>query len=209
MNPKELEAPVDGDVVDELKDWSSLWADLLHVEMSLHTRAGIPDNPANLFARRALWEAAVITYGRTANSGRRQQQIEGLVTALGSAAEKCHQEILTWRDKHVAHRVDELREKVDVRVVIDTEESRLKRIAVRVAPVLGPEEEASDLAASFHEHVRALKERVWRERIQLLEKKVLEEHADRADDLLEIAKPAAPTDSHFAIDISPSGGSRG
>lgn len=207
MNPTELEAPVEGEAVDELKDWSSLWADLLQVEMSLQTRAGLVDKPANLFARRALWEAAIISYGRTADRGGRKQQIKELVTALGPAAEKCHQEILGWRNKHVAHRVDKSREKVAIHIVIDPETSRLKRTTVRVAPALGPEEEGSDLADRFYQHVRALKERLWRERIQALERKVLDEHADRAEELVEIAKPRARPDSHFAIEIRPSGGS--
>ncbi len=83
MGIPELAAPVEGEGVDQLADWASLWADLLHVDMTLHARADIPGDAAHLFTRRALWEAAVIAYGRTATTGRRKQRVTDLVSALG------------------------------------------------------------------------------------------------------------------------------
>ena len=139
------EAPVEGPRVDELKGWSSLWGDLLLVEMTLHTRSRRTTQAANLFARRALWEAAVTAYWRTANTGRRQPQITELLAELGDEAEECHKEIEEWRNQHVAHRVDDLRERVDVRLSLD-KDGAPKKTVVRVAPVLGPEEEGSDLS---------------------------------------------------------------
>jgi len=86
---------------------------------TLHSRSQTHETAANLFARRALWEAAVTSYWRTANSGRRQQQITELLGELGDEAEKCHKEIEVWRNQHVAHRVDDLRERVDVRLSLN------------------------------------------------------------------------------------------
>lgn len=49
---------------NRLRKWGSLWLDLLHAEMVLHERQGLPDTPTNAFTPRALWESAVIAYGR-------------------------------------------------------------------------------------------------------------------------------------------------
>src|SRR5205809_265761 len=104
---------------------------------TLHSRSQTHETAANLFARRALWEAAVTSYWRTANSGRRQQQITELLGELGDEAEKCHKEIEVWRNQHVAHRVADLRERVDVRLSLN-KNGVPKKTIVRVAPVLGP-----------------------------------------------------------------------
>jgi hypothetical protein len=96
----ELEATIDGDEVVALKNWASVWADLLHVDMVLHAREAIPEHPANLFTRRALWEGAVIAYGRTAKAGRREVLISEVLQALGDDSKRIHQDVLRWRDKH-------------------------------------------------------------------------------------------------------------
>jgi len=62
MGSQEMAAPVEGEAVDQLADWASLWADLLHVDMTLHARSDVPDDAGHVFTRRALWEAAVISY---------------------------------------------------------------------------------------------------------------------------------------------------
>ena len=205
MATDELAAPVEGETVDELVGWASLWADLLHVDMTLHARKDVPADAAHLFARRALWEAAVISYGRTAKSGRRQQRLTDLVSALGATAQKCHGDILVWRDRHVAHRVDLVRETVEIGAILDPAERRLKRLQIRVAPALGPEEEGDDLVERFESHVKLLRDRVWEAHFPALEQKVLEDYADRIGDLLAVAKPLAKAQSQFAIDINPSG----
>jgi len=38
-----------------------------------------------------------------------------------------------------------------------------------------------------------------------LEREVLENYADRVEDVLTVAKPLTPTQNPFAIDINPSG----
>lgn len=205
MGRQEMAAPVEGEAVDQLADWASLWADLLHVDMTLHARSDVPGDATHLFTRRALWEAAVISYGRTATTGRRQQRVTDLISALGVDAEKCHQDIMAWRDRHVAHRVDRLREAVEAEAIVDPAERRLKRLNVRVAPALGPEEEEDDLVQRFESHVKALRDHVWKERFPALEQEVLENYADRVEDLLVVAKPLTTAQNPFAIDINPSG----
>jgi hypothetical protein len=204
MGTDELVAPVGGEKVHELADWASLWADLLHVDMTLHARRELPADAGHIFIRRALWEAATISYGRTANTGRRRQRLTDLISAQGADAEKCHQDVMGWRDQHVAHRVDRLRETVEIGAIVDAEHRRLKRLNVRVAPALGPEDEGDDLVQRFEVHVQQLRDRVWEERLPALEQQVLEAAADRIDELLAEAKPLsiAPV---FAIDINPSG----
>lgn len=196
---------MEGEAVDRLSDWASLWADLLHAEMILHARSDVPDDAAHLFTRRALWEAAVISYGRTATTGRRQQRVTELVSALGIDAEKCHEDIMAWRHRHVAHRVDRLREAREIAAIVDPTNRRLKRLNVRVAPALGPEEEADDLVQRFETHVKALRDRVWEDHFPALEQEVLESYADRIEDLLAVANPLPTAQNPFAIDINPSG----
>lgn len=81
----------------------------------------------------------------------------------------------------------------------------MKRLNVRVAPALGPEEEAGDLVQRFEGHVKALRDRVWEERLPALEQEVLESYADRVEDLVAVAKPLTTAQNPFAIDINPSG----
>ena len=107
MNRQHLIARIEGNVASALSGWASLWADLLHVDMTLLARQGMPIDGAHLFARRALWEAAVVSYGRTAMSGRRQQRLTDLIATGGPEAARTHQDIITWRNQHVAHRVDQ------------------------------------------------------------------------------------------------------
>lgn len=190
--------------MDALADYASLWADLLHVDMTLHARQGVPGDAAHLFVRRALWEAAVISYGRTASTGRRRRRLTDLVSAQGADAEKCHKDVMAWRDRHVAHRVDRLRETVEIGAIVDPAERRLKRLHIRIAPALGPEDEADDLVQRFEAHVKALRDRLWEERMPSLEQEVLDAHADRVEDLLAEAKPLA-TATGFAIDMDPTG----
>lgn len=146
----------------------------------------------------------MISYGRTANTGRRRQGVTDLVSALGAAAEKRHHDVMAWRDRHIAHRVDRLREAVEVDAILDPAEPRLKRLNLRVSPALGPEDEDGDLVQRFTGHVKALKDRVWEENFPRLEQAVLEEYVDGAEDLLSVAKPLT-TAQPFAIDINPSG----
>ena len=112
-------ARINGESVSALADWASLWADLLHVDMTLLARREMPADAAQLFARRTLWEAAAVSYGRTVLSGRRRHRLADLISSQGPEAATCHQYVMPWRDQHVAHRVDDRRERIDVGAIID------------------------------------------------------------------------------------------
>ena len=190
--------------MDELEGWSSLWGGLLLVEMMSRGRSLTEDIAANPSARRALWDAAVIAYWRTATTGRRQQQITELVAEPGDTAEACHTELADWRNQQVAHRVDELREPVEIRLSLGAT-GVPKNTVIWVAPVLGPEEEGSDLAERAVRHVRALKDRAWEMRVKPLEAEIVANESRSPSELLEAARSASEFTSHFAITIDPSG----
>jgi hypothetical protein len=199
-----LIARVEGDAISVLSDWASLWADLLHVDMTLLARSEMPIDGAHLFARRALWEAAVIAYGRTAMSGRRHQRLTDLISAQGPSAETCHKDVMAWRNQHVAHRVDEQREHIEIGAIVDPTSKRLVRLNVRVEIVLGPEDEDDDLTLRFQTHVKALRDQTWEKHFPSLEQLALDEQKDHVEQLLLSATPLE-TARGFAIDIDPSG----
>lgn len=178
--------------------------------MALFAREDVAAAAHNLFIRRALWESAVISYGRTATSGRRQSQIEELLDLLGSEAKTFHEEVMSWRNQHVAHRVDLSREQTEARAIIHPETHEIKAIRVRVSPVLGPEDEDDDLAERFKKYVEELRNLAWGQRIAPLEQKAIEENSGAAVDAL-LAKGQTATkgsDRGFSIDIDPTGGTQ-
>lgn len=201
---EKLIARINGEAVSALADWASLWGDLLHVDMTLLARREMPADAAHLFERRALWEAAAVSYGRTALSGRRRQRLTDLISSQGPEPATCHQDVMAWRNQHVAHRVDDRRERVEVGAIIDPVGRRLKRVHIRVAPTLGPEDEDDDLVQRFEAHVKGLRDRIWEEHLPTLQQQALEAQSERVDQLLASAKPLAAARG-FAIDINPSG----
>ena len=71
-------------IVAELRKWASLWADLLHVDMTLLGLRETPNTPSTVFVRRSLWEAAVIAYGRMTMSNRaRKVDFDDLLSMAG------------------------------------------------------------------------------------------------------------------------------
>jgi hypothetical protein len=92
---------------NRLRKWGSLWLDLLHADMVLHYRQNLPDIAANAFARRALWESAVITYGRMEFSDQKRKLAhdELLRASGGRKAVAFHDQLTRWRHDHVAHRL--------------------------------------------------------------------------------------------------------
>jgi hypothetical protein len=208
MNPNDLKVRIEDPSVAELLDWASLWGDLLHVDMVLLAREGIDVAAPNLFIRRALWESAVISYGRTATSGRRQSQIEELLTLLSPDERSFHQEVMAWRNQHVAHRVDLSREQAEAIAIIHPEAPSIKAIQIRVNPVLGPEDEDDDLANRFKKYIEVLRNLAWTQKMAPLEQKAIEENSANVGNLItEGLAPAETDDRGFYIDIDPTGGS--
>ena len=110
-------ATLDESDANRLSKWASLWADLLHADQALSERADLPDVLSNVFVRRALWEAAVVSYGRMATSDKRNVDYEELVQAArGDRGAELHKTLMVWRHDHVAHRkVPRSRDREDLR----------------------------------------------------------------------------------------------
>lgn len=201
--PDDLEALVTGDIVSRLQDWASLWADLLLVDMALHYRDSLPDVPTNLFARRALWEGAVVAYGRTIKIGRRQALIRDLLDDLGPGAKECHDDVIAWRDRHIAHRVDASRETVTTHAVIDPDGPRVVGVHIRVSPATEPDQEGGQLVATFQGHIKVLRDLAWEQRLQPLETEVVEHYMSKLDSLIATASPPESSTA-FSVNIRPS-----
>ncbi|MGN6188716.1 MAG: hypothetical protein ACTHOE_07440 [Conexibacter sp.] len=205
MTSSDLEAPVKGDSVHKLRNWCSLWADLLHVDMVLHGRDQFSADDARLvFVRRALWEGAVIAYGRTVGPSSRQLQVTELLPLLGEEAEACHHDVLQWRNRHVAHRQDRARELLTAHAVLDPEARRVTGIRVRVAPSVAPEDDGGELAERLRAHVYELRNLVWEQRIRPLEAEAIAACASDVEVLCRLARPVSGPRS-FALTIDPSG----
>lgn len=207
MQSPVLFAPISGPSTAQLESWAGLWGDLLHVDMVLQYRTGLaPDKPAEVFARRALWEGAVIAYGRTFKSGRRKVVLKDLIERIGGNAPQIHDEITRWRDRHVAHRVDQDRETVGTTAEIDPDGPRIIQLRVGVAPATGPDAEGDDLVSRFHPYVETLRNVVWAERIDPLAAQAVREiGVDGLAALMNNAAEPPPTPSaRFEITIRPS-----
>jgi len=204
MEFPDLEAPIKGASVQLLQNWCSLWADLLHVDMVLHGRQQLADDASLLFVRRALWESAVIAYGRTVSGGSRQLQVRELLPLMGDDAAACHEDAMRWRNKHVAHRQDRARELLTTHAVLDPVARGVTGIRVRVAPALGPEDDGGELATRLQAHVHTLRNLVWEQRIRPLEAEVIAAYAGDVEALSKLAKPVTDPQA-FCLTINPSG----
>ncbi|WP_197481802.1 hypothetical protein RBB84_02025 [Rhodococcus sp. D-6] len=144
-------------IVAELRKWASLWADLLHVDMTLLGLRETPNTPSTVFVRRSLWEAAVIAYGRMTMSNRgRKVDFDDLLSVAGDR--ETHDRILGWRHGHVAHRRRGEFEKVDLVEQFD-DAGALVKIEVVVAPAIGPV--GGDLVQRFAAHIHELRTTLW------------------------------------------------
>ncbi|WP_206186731.1 hypothetical protein [Williamsia sp. 1135] len=148
---------------NRLAKWASLWGDLVHADMALAERAGLPDTASNVFVRRALWEAAVVSYGRMAVSDKRRNvDYEELIRAArGDRGVEFHQTLMVWRHDHVAHRKSRELETVDVYAdYLDSDLPVLDSIRVAVSSSGGPPL-GSPLVVEFAEHVKSLRDTLW------------------------------------------------
>ena len=181
----EREAEVSDPRSENVMAWASLWGDLTLVDMLLLARAQLPNNAEQIFARRGLWEAAVIAYGRTVNNGRRLARVGELLDEMSGSARATHDAVQEWRNQHVAHRVDPDREAVSVHAVFDDadDDATMSNLRIRVTPTTGPEDEGTELAQQFADLVKELRDAAWRTRIDPLAGDLLEQLQERAGEL--------------------------
>ncbi|MFN3005099.1 hypothetical protein ACK12G_17710 [Mycolicibacterium wolinskyi] len=126
---------------NRLGKWASLWADLIHADMALHERSQLQSIPATAFARRALWESAIVSYGRMQASGKKRKlEHEDLLRkAQGERGIEFHEILMSWRHGHVAHRMSSAYEAVRVFADhLDDVPETLDSIRAEVVTSLGP-----------------------------------------------------------------------
>jgi hypothetical protein len=131
--------------------------------MVLSERAEVPPAATNVFLRRALWESAIVSYGRMAVSEKRRKldHEELLRTARGDRGIEFHELLMGWRHDHVGHRLSRELESIDVYVdYLDADPSVLDSVRVAVSPSGGPPDN-SPFAVEFREHVTALRDVLW------------------------------------------------
>jgi hypothetical protein len=198
-----FETVIGDDLAGELADLASVWADLLLVGMSLHERKQMQQG-SQLFARRALWEQAVVAYGRCFKTGPRRQLPDRLRAQMVGGSVRVHDEVLRWRDKHVAHRVDKELEWTSISLTYPEGESKPRSVRVRVQLPMGPEDDR--LADALAELAGGLKDRLWEQWFPELERAILERYGT------DIAARAAASlfqghqrPNTYAVTIDPSG----
>lgn len=148
---------------NRLGKWSSLWADLMHTGMVLLARTEVPDTPGNVLHRRALWESAIVSYGRMAVSEKRRNvEYEDLLRAArGARGVEFHETLMQWRHDHVEHRKSRDLEVVAVYAdYLDADPDVLDSIRVSISPSGGPIDD-SPFVVEFGLHVKALRDTLW------------------------------------------------
>jgi hypothetical protein len=147
---------------NRLGKWGSLWFDLQHVVMALGVRRNTPNTFENAFARRALWESAVVSYGRMeASSHKRKLTHEELLRASGGdEAVAFHKQVMRRRNDHIAHRLSKEFESVEVSAHYSDDEPKPERLGLMVSTWVGPKDDALE-ATHFREHVTRLRDTLW------------------------------------------------
>lgn len=97
-------AVLTGPELRHVQDYSSLHFDLWRIVQYLDLRDRLPvnDDGRDLFTRAALWEAAVITYGRLFSKGMRTQ-LDGWVKQLSRPERDQHDQVIAMRNLDIAH----------------------------------------------------------------------------------------------------------
>ena len=148
---------------NRLRKWGSLWVDLLHADMALKERQDLPANLTHVFTRRALWESAVISYGRMQFSDRKRKLThEDLIRdAGGEEALAFHERLTEIRHNHIAHRLSPEYETTAVVAHYSDTGDRPTILELGVSTWIGPPDE-SDLAEHFRRHISAVRDTLWK-----------------------------------------------
>ncbi|MGW5751296.1 hypothetical protein [Nocardia rhamnosiphila] len=181
MDSVERCVPLDSVDANVLRKWGSAWLDLTHAGQALETRRNTPVNLSTIFVRRALWEAAVISYGRIGQSTQaRKIDLYALFAACGDpGASDLHDEIKKWRHGHVAHRSDSMFESVDALVSIN-DMARPSAMRLVIESSIGPQDD-EQLTENFHQHVDRLRNTIWQSFMVPLVTKIIEKSQRRPD----------------------------
>lgn len=188
MAQQELWSTLTNDTTREIRKWASVWMDVLHADMVLYERQQLPKKPSTAFQRRALWESAVVAYGRVPMSMHRRKVsfTEFLQEVCGDAGLATHERIMDWRHGHVAHRRDPEFETAEVVAAFDqSTPAELTAIRFLLDTSIGPSDD-SEFASAFREHVSHIRNALYTTRLQPLTEQLIGEL--RADPTL-VAPP--------------------
>lgn len=121
----------------------------------------LSDTATNAFHRRALWESAIVSYGRVEVSDRRRKldYDDLLRSARGERGVEFHKTLMNWRHDHVAHRLPRDLETVAVFAdYLNHAPNAHDSVSVPVSAAGGPPESSPTLV-EFTEHAKALREK--------------------------------------------------
>ncbi|WP_131813161.1 hypothetical protein [Mycolicibacter heraklionensis] len=185
-----------------LQRWCSAWADLLHADMALLEHHELPAKPSTVFHRRALWESAVISYGRCSVSDQKRDiPFKELVReATGDEGIALHERILDWRHGHVAHRKRSEFESVET--VLAFPSGARNHAALRlVLSVQAEPEDDTGIVAAFEQHVKTVRDFMYENRVRPISKSVI---ADLNAGLLTLSElqPAADQSTRARLVIT-------
>jgi hypothetical protein len=173
---KEVLAELTDSEANRLKKWGSLWLDLLHVDLALHERAELPNTLATAATRRALWESAVVSYGRMGVSNKRNLEYEELLhDAGGEEAKAFHAEIMRWRHGHVAHRTDKAYEETATVAQHADDDSDPIALNLLISTWIGPNDD-SPVALRFRKHANSLRVTLWEKYLAPLGERIVKRH---------------------------------
>ncbi|MCA2254811.1 hypothetical protein JF710_16650 [Mycobacterium intracellulare] len=155
--------------------WCSAWADLLLTDMALMYRAELEPTMENMFRRRAYWESATVSYGRLIVSDKKRKipfkEFIGEVTGDDGLA--LHEQIMNWRQQHVAHRTGNQYESVETVLAFEHGSATPNALKIVLGVDMGPLDD-SEFVEAFREHVKTLRDAMYERKLHPLGEKIIE-----------------------------------
>lgn len=147
--------------------WLSAWADLLLADMALMEHQKLEPKPSNMFHRRALWESAVVSYGRFGFSEQKRpiSPKEFVEEVTGTDGLALHERLMDWRHGHVAHRRDSEFESVETVLAFPGESTVPHGIRVVLGIDCGPGLDG-DFIGKFQSHIKTLRDAMYEKRLR-------------------------------------------
>lgn len=177
-NGVELWGTLTGLKVTYAQRWCSVWADLLFADMALMYRSELDDaKAATMFHRRALWESAVVSYGRCAVSDqKRKVPFEDFVREVtGGDGLALHERIMDWRHGHVAHRKRSEFESIETVLAYANPPAHPTALRLLLGIDLGPKND-DELVVAFQSHVKTLRDAIYEQRIAPLGLEIIDDY---------------------------------
>lgn len=184
--------------VTHAQRWCSAWADLLFADMALMYRSELDHAvPANLFHRRALWESAVVSYGRCAVSDQKRKIPfrEFVEEVTGDEGVALHQRIMDWRHGHVAHRKRAEFESIETVLAFATGSAHPNALRLVLGIESGPKND-DEFVVAFQSHIKTLRDAMCEKRLAPLGVEIVDDlNADCIERPTQL-RPADDQSSH-------------